>query len=61
LEQPSSPFPCVEQAADWLRLAKVERMLGYARPEEADCVGLLEAVGFHELTRTQRGWIRKSS
>jgi hypothetical protein len=36
-------------------------MLGYARPEEADCVGLLEAVGFHELTRTQRGWIRKSS
>jgi GNAT superfamily N-acetyltransferase len=48
----------VGQAADWLRLARVERVLGYALPEENDCTGILEAVGFRELTRTRRGWIR---
>lgn len=46
------------QAADWLRLARVERVLDYARLEQEDCTAFLRAVGFQELTRTQRGWVR---
>jgi GNAT superfamily N-acetyltransferase len=46
----------VGQAADWLRLARVERLLEYARPEEQDLLGLLGRLGFRELTRTARGW-----
>ena len=45
-------------AGEWLRLARVERLLGYARPEEGECTALLTKVGFRELTRTQRGWVR---
>jgi GNAT superfamily N-acetyltransferase len=48
----------VAQAADWLRLARVDRVLDYAREEEDECRSFLEAVGFRELTRTERGWIR---
>lgn len=48
----------VGQAAEWLRLARVERVLDYARPEQDDYIALLEAVGFRELTRTRRGWVR---
>jgi GNAT superfamily N-acetyltransferase len=51
----------VGQAADWLRLANVERVLAYARPEEKECVALLRTVGFRELTRTQRGWVRNAA
>jgi GNAT superfamily N-acetyltransferase len=46
----------VGQAADWLRLARVERLLGYAWPEEGAMLALLGGLGFRELTRTARGW-----
>jgi GNAT superfamily N-acetyltransferase len=54
------------QAADWLRLAGVSRLLDYAWLEGTDPGGLndddyrafLPAVGFRELTRTARGWTR---
>jgi GNAT superfamily N-acetyltransferase len=54
------------QAADWLRLAQVERLLDYAWLDGTDPGGLdytgyrafLPAVGFRELTRTQCGWTR---
>lgn len=44
------------EAADWLRLARVERLLGYAWPEEQAMLALLGRLGFRELTRTARGW-----
>jgi len=54
------------RAADWLRLAQVERLLDYAWLEGQDPTGqgdanykaFLTASGFGELTRTQRGWTR---
>jgi GNAT superfamily N-acetyltransferase len=54
------------QAADWLRLAQVERLLDYAWLEGQDPAGqdytgyraFLAASGFRELTRTKRGWTR---
>jgi GNAT superfamily N-acetyltransferase len=48
----------VGHAADWLRLARAERVLDYARPEDKDYAAFLSAVGFRELTRTKRGWVR---
>jgi ribosomal protein S18 acetylase RimI-like enzyme len=50
----------VGQAADWLRLARVERLLDYAWAEEEDCLALLRRLGFRELTRTARGWVKRS-
>ncbi len=55
------------QAADWLRLAQVTRLLNYAWLAGTDPGGLnyddyrafLPAVGFRELTRTARGWTRE--
>ena len=55
------------QAADWLRLAQVTRLLDYAWLEGSDPTGqryddyraFLDAVGFRELTRTARGWTRE--
>jgi GNAT superfamily N-acetyltransferase len=55
------------QAADWLRLAGANRLLNYAWLEGTDPGGLnyddyrafLSAVGFRELTRTERGWTRE--
>ena len=57
------------QAADWLELAHVDRLLNYAWLEGTDPGGLsyddyrafLPAAGFRELTRTQRGWSRESA
>jgi GNAT superfamily N-acetyltransferase len=46
------------RVADWLRLAHVNRLLAYARPEQNHCVRFFEHAGFRELTRTQRGWMR---
>ncbi len=53
------------QAAVWLRLAHVSPLLNYASlhdPEpaqdESGYRALLAATGFHELTRTRRGWTR---
>jgi GNAT superfamily N-acetyltransferase len=56
----------VGQAADWLRLAGVDRLLDYAwlegpEPGGRDYAGyraFLAATGFRELTRTRRGWTR---
>ena len=53
-------------AADWLRLAQVERVLNYAGLGDQDPGGedyagyraFLAASGFPELTRTKRGWTR---
>jgi GNAT superfamily N-acetyltransferase len=50
----------VGQAADWLRLARVERLLEYAWPKEQDLLALLARLGFRELTRTARGWHHRS-
>jgi ribosomal protein S18 acetylase RimI-like enzyme len=47
------------QAADWLRLARVERLLDYADAQEHGCLALLRRLGFRELTRTARGWTRQ--
>ncbi len=57
------------QAADWLRLANVDRLLDYAWLEGTDPGGLrydehrafLTKAGFRELTRTKRGWTRMRS
>jgi GNAT superfamily N-acetyltransferase len=46
------------QAAEWLRLADVSRLLAYASPDDGDELAFLEHVGFRELTRTARGWER---
>jgi GNAT superfamily N-acetyltransferase len=48
----------VGQAADWLRLARVDRLLDYAWPEDEAMLALLGRLGFRELTRTARGWTR---
>jgi GNAT superfamily N-acetyltransferase len=50
----------VGQAADWLRLARVERLLDYADAEQEDCLALLRRLGFRELTHTARGWVNRS-
>jgi GNAT superfamily N-acetyltransferase len=57
------------QAADWLQLAHADRLLTYAWLAGTDSGGLsydeyrafLPAVGFRELTRTQRVWTRPAS
>jgi GNAT superfamily N-acetyltransferase len=56
------------QAADWLELARVDRLLEYSYLEGADATGqtyddhgaFLEALPFTVLTRTRRGWARTS-
>ncbi len=45
------------EAADWLRLAGVERLLDYADAEEHEAVAFLRSNGFYELTRTIRGLV----
>jgi GNAT superfamily N-acetyltransferase len=47
------------QAADWLRLAKADRLLDYAWPKEEPRLALLGRLGFRELTRTARGWTHR--
>jgi ribosomal protein S18 acetylase RimI-like enzyme len=49
----------VGRAADWLRLARVDRLLDYARAEEETCLALLRRLGFQELTHTARGWVHQ--
>ena len=54
------------RAAEWLRLAHVDRLLDYTYAEGRDATGqsydesraFLQASPFTELTRTQRGWTR---
>jgi GNAT superfamily N-acetyltransferase len=47
------------QAADWLRLGGITRLVTYAWPEEVDELGFYAASGFRELVRTERGWLRR--
>ncbi|MFF5477877.1 N-acetyltransferase [Streptomyces sp. NPDC012935] len=44
------------QAADWLRLCGVDRLLAYERATDATMIDRLTSAGFRELTRTDRGW-----
>ena len=48
----------VGQAADWLRIGGVVRLISYATPENEASLAFHAAVGFRELTRTTRGWAR---
>lgn len=49
----------LSQAADWLRLAGVAWLLGYAWPEDNDCAEFYERTpAFRQLTRTVRDWER---
>ncbi|MEV5149755.1 GNAT family N-acetyltransferase [Streptomyces sp. NPDC052727] len=43
-------------AADWLRLCGTDRVLAYERAEDTAAIERLLDAGFHELTRTDRGW-----
>ena len=52
------------QAADWLDLGQVARLLDFASLEDPGDEGyrsFLAAAGFRELTRTERGWTRDAS
>jgi len=56
------------EAAGWLDLARVDRLLDYSYLDGADSTGqtyeadraFLEALPFMMLTRTRRGWTRRS-
>ncbi|PZS19136.1 MAG: N-acetyltransferase [Pseudonocardiales bacterium] len=49
------------QAAEWLRLGHIDRLLDYAPPEQEAYLAFLRHAGFRELTRTTRGWERATS
>lgn len=44
------------QAAEWLRLGHIDRLLDYANPDDEDYIAFLQHAGFTELTRTARTW-----
>ncbi|MFR0354393.1 N-acetyltransferase [Streptomyces sediminimaris] len=44
------------EAAEWLRLCGVDRLLAYESAGDERAIGLLLAGGFRELTRTDRRW-----
>ncbi|MFI5658608.1 N-acetyltransferase [Streptomyces sp. NPDC051684] len=44
------------QAAEWLRLSGVDRLLAYENAEDGRRLELMRAAGFRELTRMERGW-----
>jgi ribosomal protein S18 acetylase RimI-like enzyme len=46
----------LQHAAQWLRLAHVDRLLHYAAPSEVAAIAFAERNGFAEMTRTRRGW-----
>jgi hypothetical protein len=46
-------------AAGWLRLGRIDRLLAYAEETEEELATFLQEIGFGEITRTQRGWIRR--
>jgi GNAT superfamily N-acetyltransferase len=50
----------IEEAANWLRLGHVDRLMAYATPDELASVSLYASNGFVELTSTKRGWVRAS-
>jgi GNAT superfamily N-acetyltransferase len=48
----------VGHGADWLRLARVERVLDSVIIGEDDAHAFLTALGWRELTRAERAWRR---
>ncbi|MEU0583002.1 N-acetyltransferase [Streptomyces sp. NPDC006132] len=44
------------QAADWLRLCGIDRLVAYEGAADTRMLDLLTGAGFRELTRTDRGW-----
>jgi GNAT superfamily N-acetyltransferase len=46
------------EAAGWLALGRVERLLGETYPEREASRAFLAATGWRELVRTERGWVR---
>jgi ribosomal protein S18 acetylase RimI-like enzyme len=46
----------LRHAAQWLRLAHVDRLLHYAAASEVAAIAFAERNGFTEMTRTRRGW-----
>jgi hypothetical protein len=46
------------QAAEWLRLGGITRLVTYAWPEEEEKLAFARAHGFRELVRTERGFLR---
>jgi GNAT superfamily N-acetyltransferase len=44
------------EAAGWLELGRVERLLAYAAPDDVAELALYERLGFAEITKTARGW-----
>jgi ribosomal protein S18 acetylase RimI-like enzyme len=44
------------EAAEWLRLARVSRLLDYAAPDDTGYIAFLERLGFRRLTGTAREW-----
>jgi GNAT superfamily N-acetyltransferase len=51
----------VGEAANWLRLGHIDRLLAYATPAEESYVAFLRHTGFRHLTRTTRGWERRGA
>ncbi len=45
----------LRHAAQWLRLAHVDRLLHYASPSEAAAIAFAERNGFTEVTPIRRG------
>lgn len=45
------------QAAEWLTLGRIDRLLSYADDTEPQEVEMLLAAGFRHLTRTRRDWV----
>ena len=43
-------------ASEWLKLARIDRLLHYASDTDQEALALAASVGFQVLTRTQRGW-----
>ncbi|WP_328498090.1 N-acetyltransferase [Streptomyces sp. NBC_00414] len=44
------------RAAHWLRLSGVRTLLAYESSDATEAIRRLTSAGFHELTRTDRGW-----
>ncbi len=49
------------QAADWLHLGHVDRLLDYCSPDDGGYRAFLRQAGFHPLTCTTRGWERPTT
>lgn len=48
----------IGQAADWLRLGHADRLIAYCEPSQTDVLGYAARLGWRELARTERGWLR---